>query len=195
MVFSGEWMAEMIENSKRLTYNCGYCGSKVSPANVLPAFDFAYPRNILGVVAICTACNKPSYLNNREQVPSEKYGKDVMFLPEDIQSIFEEAKKCYMVGAWTAASLICRKILMNISVLKGAKEGKSFISYVDFLEEKGYIPPDGRSWVDEIRKQGNEATHEIHQIREEDALEILDFTTMLLIFMFELPGKMSIRNK
>ncbi|WP_432443464.1 DUF4145 domain-containing protein [Lysinibacillus sphaericus] len=64
-----------------------------------------------------------------------------------------------------------------------------------FLKGKNYIPPDGKEWVDEIRKQGNEATHEINGVGKQDSLEILDFTTMLLTFIFEMPGRMNSRKK
>ncbi len=50
---------------------------------------------------------------------------------------------------------------MNIAVEQGAKEGLRFIEYVNYLSDEGYTPPNGKHWVDHIRKKGNEATHEI----------------------------------
>jgi len=64
-------------------------------------------------------------------------------------------------NAFTATVLCCRKLLMHIGVEKGAEKGKNFIEYVEFLSSKNYIPPDGKEWVDHIRKKGNEANHEI----------------------------------
>lgn len=77
---------------------------------------------------------------------------------------------------------------MNIAVSKGAKEGEKFVTYVQFLSDNGYIPPDGKQWVDHIRKKGNEATHEITIMTREDAEELIDFIEMLLKFMFEFPA-------
>lgn len=81
---------------------------------------------------------------------------------------------------------------MNIGVQEGAAEGKSFVFYIDFLAEKGYIPPNGRGWVDHIRKKGNEATHEIALMNRTDAEELLTFTEMLLKFVYEFPNSISI---
>jgi hypothetical protein len=48
----------------------------------------------------------------------------------------------------------------SLGVAEGAKEGLSFQAYVDHLSAKGYVPPNGKGWVDHIRKKGNEANHE-----------------------------------
>ena len=77
---------------------------------------------------------------------------------------------------------------MNIAVEQGAAEGQRFIEYVDFLSKEGYIPPNGKHWVDHIRKKGNEATHEISIMKNDDAKEILTFTEMLLRFIYEFPS-------
>lgn len=76
---------------------------------------------------------------------------------------------------------------MNISVSLGASEGLKFIEYITYLSDKGYVPPNGKHWVDHIRKKGNEATHEIALMTEADARELLQFIEMLLRFIFEFP--------
>ena len=82
------------------------------------------------------------------------------------------------------AVMDCRKVLMNTAVHQGAEEGKTFAYYVDFLDSKGYIPPNGRAWVDHIRKVGNTATHEIKLVKQSEAELVLNFTEMLLRFVF-----------
>ena len=83
-----------------------------------------------------------------------------------------------------------RKLLMHIAVEQGAEEGKSFVSYVEFLDENHWIPPNGKEWVDAIRKGGNEANHEIVVATEDDAKQLLDFVEMLLKFVYEFPSKL-----
>lgn len=56
---------------------------------------------------------------------------------------------------------------MNIAVEQGADENLRFIEYVNYLSDNGFIPPNGKQWVDHIRKKGNEATHEIKMMEEE----------------------------
>ena len=78
---------------------------------------------------------------------------------------------------------------MHIAVEQGADSGASFISYIEFLSEKGFIPPNGKDWVDSIRKRGNEANHEIVIMDKEVALEMITFSEMLLRFIYEFPAK------
>jgi len=52
---------------------------------------------------------------------------------------------------------------------KGAKPGERFVDYVDYLDAKNYVPPDGKPWVDRIRKLGNGANHELPEMTPEQA--------------------------
>lgn len=81
---------------------------------------------------------------------------------------------------------------MNIAVDKGEPAGQTFAKYIDFLETNHYTPPNSKDWVDMIRKKGNEATHEIHETPQAEALEILGFVEMLLKFIFEFPAKVAL---
>jgi hypothetical protein len=117
------------------------------------------------------------------------FGNSVQDTPEQtVQQLYEEARKTTGAGAYTAAVLCCRKLLMHIAVSKGAKAGDSFASYVQFLGDNNYIPPDAKDWVDHIRKKGNEANHEIAIMSREDAEELLAFCEMLLKVIFEFPA-------
>ena len=77
---------------------------------------------------------------------------------------------------------------MNIAVQEGAAEGLKFIEYVDYLANKGFVPPNGKAWVDHIRKKGNEATHEIALMNEQEAQDLITFVEMLLKFIYEFPN-------
>ncbi|TWM54587.1 hypothetical protein CHCC14814_3957 [Bacillus paralicheniformis] len=80
---------------------------------------------------------------------------------------------------------------MNIAVDSGAKEGDNFVSYVNFLEDEGIIPKNGRDWVDAIRQAGNIATHKIPSIDKELAEKIVTFLEILLRIKYEMPGRMA----
>jgi len=116
-------------------------------------------------------------------------GNDVNSVPEKVYELYNEARKCVAVFAYTASVLICRKLLMNLAVSQGADENLRFIEYVDYLADNGFVPPNGKGWVDHIRKKGNEATHEIVLMNQEDAHELISFSEMLLKFIFEFPAK------
>ena len=103
-------------------------------------------------------------------------------------ALYQESRTCVAASAYTSSILTCRKLLMNIAVSQGADEGKRFIDYVDYLSENGFVPPNGKAWVDHIRKKGNEATHEIRLMQRADAIELINFTEMLLKFIYEFPA-------
>ncbi len=172
----------------RATYVCGYCGNKVGPdrgysAQVSAMSGYAY-------VLICPSCTQPTFIDiSGKQIPSVRLGKDVKGISDvGVQKLYDEARDCTAAGAYTAAVLLCRKILMNIAVQHGATEGESFVSYVDYLEQKGFVPPNGKEWVDHIRKKGNEATHEIKIMTQSECQQILHFVEMLLRFVYEFPS-------
>jgi hypothetical protein len=148
-------------------------------------------------IYICAHCRRPIFLLLKSeqvvtQAPGASFGDPVENVPTAIASLYDEARSCMKVSAFTSAVLGCRKLLMNIAVEEGADEGKRFIDYVEFLSDKGFVPPGGKHWVDHIRKQGNEATHEIDTKTEADATDLLSFVEMLLKFIYEFPAKVPI---
>jgi hypothetical protein len=76
---------------------------------------------------------------------------------------------------------------MNLAVAQGATPGDTFIAYVEHIAQKGFVPPNGRAWIDHIRTKGNEANHEIVLMKPEDAEELVSFLEMLLKFIYEFP--------
>lgn len=177
------------------SFDCGYCGRQVSSREgyYTDAGYNEYDGNY--ALFICPGCNRPSFfcgLNLYVQTPSPRIGNDVADLPVGIKEAYEEARDCTKVKANTACVLICRKLLMHIAVECGAEEGKSFLSYVEFLSENGYVPPNGKGWVDHIRKKGNEANHEIVLMSRDDAEDLIIFLEMLLKFIYEFPARIAI---
>ena len=90
--------------------------------------------------------------------------------------------------AYTPAVLACRKILMNVAVALGANAGESFVNYVRFLADAGYVPPNGKHWVDHIRTKSNEANHEITLMSKDEAEKLITFVEMMLKFIYRLPN-------
>lgn len=165
-------------------FTCGHCGNLVASA-------VGY-QNHTGQesIYICPHCDHPVYFNaKQEPLPGVAFGNDVAHLPPAIKTLYDEARRCTSASAYTASVLLSRKLLMNIGVTQGAEEGKSFIFYVEYLAAHGYVPPNGKGWVDHIRKKGNEATHEILLMSDSDAQDLVAFSEMLLKFIYEFPNK------
>ena len=183
--FPFEWL-----NTKPATgirFTCGCCGVDTAPAN---GYETASNSGYIGRVLVCTGCNRPTFLDMhggsiRSTTPSAMMGNPVAGLPPDIAALYDEARSSTAATAYTAAVLICRKVLMHIAVEKKAKAGLTFVDYVDFLAQNGYVPPDGREWVDYIRTKSNEANHEIVVMAAQDADDLISFTEMLLRLVYE----------
>jgi hypothetical protein len=166
---------------------CGYCGNIVASSKGYLTGDAV--AGYQGFVYICPHCGRPSFIHGSTQIPGVAPGNEVTHLPPDIAVLYKEARNSVAVNSFTAAVLACRKLLMNIAVSQGAKEGESFLAYVEHLAKAGYVPPNGRGWVDHIRSKGNEANHEIKLMTKADAEELIAFAEMLLKFIFEFPNK------
>lgn len=164
-------------------YRCGFCSNMIASSSGFFSGQGQF-------IYLCTHCYSPTYWGRgKPQLPGLLPGNSVAHLPDNIELLYNEARQCAAAGAFTGSVLLCRKLLMNIGVTQGAAEGQSFISYVNHLAEIGFIPPNGRGWVDHIRKKGNEATHEIALMNKEDAEELINFSEMLMKFIYEFPYK------
>jgi hypothetical protein len=177
------------ENLTAKSYTCGFCGKVVGPDQGFSAEANPDNEYISHRIYICSYCGRPTYFDGYQQTPGAPFGNDVTSVPPDVHELYQEARRCMTVNAFTGAVLLCRKILMNVAVSKGAVEGESFIKYIEYLDSKGYVPPDGKKWVDHIRQKGNEATHEIKRMWQRNGENLITFTEMLLRFVYEFPAK------
>jgi hypothetical protein len=178
------WQNTQTLNPQR--FICGFCSTTVS--SVL-GWSAAVPHGTQpAALHICPECRGPNFRRSEKQFPTAAFGNPVAHVPKELNTLYEEARACTSANAFTAAVLICRKMLMNIAVQEGAAAGEKFIDYVNFLADKGYVPPNGKRWVDHIRKRGNEATHEIALMGEAEAKELVGFVEMLLRFIYEFPN-------
>lgn len=178
-----QW-AQSIQLTPR-RYNCGHCGNSELSDRGFPTQD-----QKIGVW-LCPECTFPSFLAYDDQCPGPTAGKLIAHLPPEIDNLYEEARDCLTVSAFTGTVLLCRKLLMNVAVSQGAVVNLSFQAYVDYLLNAHLVPSNARQWLDSIRKKGNDATHEIPQTNREDAVTILEFTDMLLRLTYELPQRAS----
>jgi hypothetical protein len=186
------WQQLGSQSSRR--YTCGHCGSPLASER---GWQAHHPQAGTPVawIYICHLCNNPTYFDpEKKQIPGCAFGDTVADIPdESVRILYDEARNATAAGCHTAAVLSCRKLLMHIAVAKGAAEGENFISYVEYLAAKNYVPPDAREWVDQIRAKGNEANHQIVIMSREDAEELISFSEMLLKLIYEFPA--AVRRK
>jgi hypothetical protein len=177
------------ETLKARTYACGFCGDKVSSEKGYRIVD-AHNAGNYGGTYICPSCLGGTFFPPHvdSQIPGSSFGNPVAHVPDALATLYQEARSCTANANYTASVLVCRKILMNIAVEQKAAEGLKFIEYVDYLSAQGFVPPNGKQWVDHIRKKGNEANHEITLMNAQDAKELIIFIEMLLKFIYEFPN-------
>jgi hypothetical protein len=169
------------------TYVCGHCNTKVTGA-VVATYSWQNTQGItiLNKWLLCPNCSLGSVIINDRVFPGSPFGPKIQGLPADVEDAYEEARRCMEVSAYTAAELICRKILMHVAVEKGASEGESFVSYLSYLENNGYVTPPMKTWVDLIRQHGNRATHKLETPEKERAQSTVMFTAELLRLIYEM---------
>ena len=177
----------------RMSWTCGYCGRTVG-GNI--GFGRDLVNNDDKRIYTCPYCENPTaFIRERfgavTQYPGEILGVEIEHLPDDLAALYGEIRRCVQYCAYTAAVMASRKLLMHIAVEKGAEGGRSFVSYVSWLDENHYLPPGSNVWVDEIRKRGNDANHEVVIMDRTDAIRLLDFCEMLLRFIYEFPARVT----
>ena len=164
---------------------CGHCGKDISSSHGYTSSD-DYAK-----IYICHRCDQPTFIDGSKQVPGGLPARSVDKLPPDVEALWTESRYAYTVQAWTLVIMGCRKMLMNISVAKGAPEGLNFVNYVDWLNSEKYIPPGSSTLLTEIKDFGNKANHKIIPRQPEEADRFLTFLEMLLVFMFQYSGEVA----
>lgn len=189
----GDWGTKFGPGSEAHSFQCGYCGLHVSSSHGTTA-EHSGPsgRGILryrtGVLLVCPSCNRPSFLaGDGKQYPAPLTGQHLEGLPDDVASLHGEVRRAISVGAFTAAVLTARKLLMHIAVDKGAEPNLRFVKYVMYLRDEHWIPPNG-TWLEYILSRSNEENHEIVIATREVAEKLLGLTEHLLRSVYILPS-------
>ena len=110
-------------------FTCGFCNTMVSSVKgyKLGQHGDASGQQV-GAVYLCPNCGGPVFhAPDGREYPSPPLGRPVQHVPEALSALYEEARRCTSQNCFTAAVLVCRKMLMNIAVQEGAAEGLKFI--------------------------------------------------------------------
>lgn len=182
------------EEIRPRSYVCGYCNRDVDSDRGYYAYALD-KDTVVANIYICHRCSGPTFFSSDgDQTPGSSFGGPVSHIPRsEVEALYGESRDCMRVSAYTAAAMCSRKLLMNVAVDQDAEENKSFAYYVNYLAEQGYLPPNGKEWADHIRDKGNEANHEIPNISQADAQELIEFSEMMLKFIYEYPARIAER--
>lgn len=179
------------EKIMEASYTCGYCGKYITSERGMAletrkSNGLLYNNKPYGIF-ICTNCNLPTFIYDDVQVPGNNYGATVKYIPDDVNEMYEEARRSFSVGAYTGVILLCRTLLDHIAVDFGAPENKRFQEYVEYLKDNNFVTARSDKWIDKIRTFGNKATHRLVINTKQDAEIIIKFCEMLLKTNYEYP--------
>ncbi|HIG94327.1 MAG: hypothetical protein QT05_C0020G0005 [archaeon GW2011_AR13] len=170
------------DNLSSKSFICWNCNNQVASSKGYKTFD----EQFLKRVYICPHCAAPNIYDVEGKTPiSSLPGKEIKKLPENIQNVYDEVRKCMQTNSFTGAVMLMRKIIMNIAVHEGAEENKSFVYYVNYLCDNGIVHKKSKKKADSIRDLGNDANHEIENRTQEEAQNCLGFIELLLMANYE----------
>ena len=181
---------------------CPCCGTVTMLAIALGEAPDEY-YNCHSAWLMCVKCGIGSWAigdldNVIVQYPSAAPFATPDHLSREVKSTWEEACNSFTMGAYTACTLMCRKLIFYMAVEEGLPEkndrnrAPGFEQCINYLVESGLITSRYRDeWVDSIRIWGNAATHDLAVIEKNIAKKALSFTYSLLQMMYEFPQNAS----
>ena len=168
------------------SFICWNCGEKIASNKGFISLKKHSKELGAMTIYICHNCNAPNvYDSSRRPICSALQGKEIKKLPKPVEDIYNEARACMSVCAYTATVMLLRKILMNLAVVNGAKEGLKFIEYVDYLCRNGFVHRKQTKQADIVRTMGNDANHQIENKTQQEAEQIFKFVELLLLNNYE----------
>jgi hypothetical protein len=111
--------------------------------------------------------------------------------PEDVGRYWLQAKRSLEEKNWDAAALMARGAVQLIARYQEAT-GKNLKEEIDWLADKGLLPPIMKEWSHEVRLLGNENAHPRpgeKGTEQRDARDIVEFLTFLLTMVYDLPDQ------
>ena len=83
-------------------FTCGFCNRDVASSEGYFAVEsYLGTDGVQSTIQICPNCNNPSYFQRHtRQMPKPSFGSSVSHIPEVVEDIYEEARRCTSHGAY-----------------------------------------------------------------------------------------------
>ncbi len=162
-------------DEKTQEYLCSYCNKTVAgKKHHIVKFDNLRIETDEFYILECPSCNKPTIYNvfDKTTYPFTKVLLPVQYLSKNIDTIYNEIRSAISAGCYTSAVILARTAIMHVAVEHEAEENKSFVYYVNYLIDKGYVPPSANVWIDKIRTMANDSVHKL-EIWQKKMLNLL----------------------
>ena len=172
-------------------YDCGSCGKPIQGRVVATLTRPTDGHQVQWCMCPCDLREPCVFVMKGDEVvtqsPISKQFQHNAKWPPDIAALYDEAAKSYSAGAFTACVMVCRKVLMVTSCKEGETDGKTFVAYVDHITTTVLNFPRAKAAIDSIRTIGNEATHTVAIVSQDDAKRAMQIVTYMLDTIYALP--------
>ena len=130
MIEIKEWIWEPVrKKATSKTITCPYCNVRVQAISSTRIVDVA-TGSIQYHIHKCPECFMPVIIGlDGKIIPQSQLlpFEDVRFLPENIEKLYNECRKCFLNECYHSVVMVSRSLLMYIAVDKGDVAGKSFL--------------------------------------------------------------------
>ncbi len=178
-------------------YACGACGSANSGRVICDLIRASDGATVSWCVCSCER-REPTVFIEKDgtvisQLPTAREFHANKHWPPDLSALYEEAARSYCGGAYTAAAMVCRKLLMACACYEQSeanqipKDGLPFTEYVDYIVDTAIPFPRAKTAIDSIRTIGNDANHKVTFVTQTDAERAMRIVTYTLDTLYTLP--------
>ncbi|MEN8511973.1 DUF4145 domain-containing protein [Burkholderia sp. RS02] len=199
-----------------LVHDCPHCGASNSAFNIAYSNQHPSKQHQWNALGICPSCGEGIYVLSHAIVPNlgQLAGNlatmgnvsilKVLPRPEKVESpdhippaanrAFQEGVACLAIGKATAAAAMFRRCLeIALKAHSPDIEAWKLEKRIDKLFNEGRITKDLQEWAHRVRLDGNDALHEAEEFTKESSIELMEFTRMVLVYLYTLPEKIRLR--
>lgn len=202
--------------ARQLRTDCPWCGTRsagFTPASMARWVGNDSEKGILNyytdVFAKCGRCDRGviilfqdhhSSLETLETAgiegvyPAPPSEDAPFFTPDRTKRFFQQGMSSLHIGNPDAAGAMFRKSLESGLKERFSSSKRNLIDKIKDAASKGFITSEMAAWADHIRISGNEAVHDDDYTMEQ-ARTLRVFTELVLIYLFELPGRLDEAQK
>ncbi len=174
---TGGWQASLGITDTR-NYTCGHCGGSANST-----INISHTSERVSI-CFCGYCKRPTYFEDRNgaQIPSRLPGRPVPGLSGDVSTLFQELRSCTQAGAWNAAVVTGRSLLLRLAWTLGAdpKQVDNFKNAREYLTSAGHVSQNLALALDQIAFNGNTVIHYPANATAAEALQTVALMTDVL---------------
>jgi Domain of unknown function (DUF4145) len=187
---------------------CGYCGLKraqLREVNTDVSYYAISGSTINQSILQCPDCGRMTIVehNSKGQKPdqeigsypaNEDLGHSIRHLPEDVDQYYSDARRVLDAGVPDAAAVQLRRTLEAAAAHFDVRE-RNLVASIRTLIDEGLVTRQFGEALDHIREVGNLGAHATDQrVDEVAAQRVMNFTTLLLRNLFEVPGELALAS-